>query len=161
MLQTSSQSSLSLVWPHPTQVCLKLQLSRCCLTTLKQNHVNFDLLQSCETTKSGTNLVQKIPTSALTQLCCSYQNFPKAVRNTSDACFRRLEMRNIMWMYNNAVLTQFCLLHPMLQVMANAYLHFCSHSRGSGRSGRKRQDTPPSPVAGIEPVNCGKTCLLI
>ena len=62
--------------------------------------------------------------------------------------------------YINAVFTQFRLPHSLLQVMANAYLHFCSHSRGSGRAGRKRQDTPPSPVAGIRPVKCGETCLL-
>jgi len=54
-------------------------------------------------------------------------------------------------MYINVVFTQFRLPNPMLQVMANAYLHFCSHSRGLGRAGRKRQDTPPSSVAGIEP----------
>ena len=58
--------------------------------------------------------------------------------------------------YINAVFTQF----RWPQVMANAYLHFCSHSRGSGRAGRKCQDTPPSPVAGIRPVKCGETCLL-
>ena len=45
MLQTSSQSSLSLVLPDPTQVefiILKLGLSRVCLTALKQNYVKFD-----------------------------------------------------------------------------------------------------------------------
>ena len=66
-----------------------------------------------------------------------------------------------MSMYTNVVFTQFRLPHFLLQVVANAYLHFCSHSRGSGEAGRKRQDTPPSPAAGIETVKCGKTCLLI
>ena len=52
-------------------------------------------------------------------------------------------------------------LHPLLQDMVNAYLHFCSHSRGSGRAGRKRQDIPPSPVAGTGPIRCREICLLI
>ena len=52
-------------------------------------------------------------------------------------------------------------LHPLLQDMVNAYLHFCSHSRGSGRAGRKRQDIPPSPVAGTGPIRCREICFLI
>ena len=36
-----------------------------------------------------------------------------------------------------------------LQVVANVYLHSCSHSRGVGQAERRRQDTPPSPAAGL------------
>ena len=80
----------------------------------------------------------------------------EAVRNALDAGFI-LEIHNTYVNVLINVFTQF----RLLQVMANAYLHFCSHSRGLDGAGRKRQDTPPSSVAGIEAVNCGKTCFLI
>ena len=81
----------------------------------------------------------------------------EAVRKALDACFI-LEIHNTyVNVLINVVFTQF----RLLQVMANAYLHFCSYSRGLGGAGRKSQDTPPSSVAGIEAVNCGKTCFLI
>ena len=53
-------------------------------------------------------------------------------------------------------------LHAVsLHHMVNAYLHFWSHSRGSGRAGRKRQKIPPSPVAGTGPIRCREICFLI
>ena len=99
-LQTFSQSSLGLMCPDPTQVefvSLKLGLSRFCLTVLKQNHVKFDFLQSCETTKFGTNLVQKIPSyvsPGTVLLLIGYMIGFEAARTASDACFRRIEMHN-------------------------------------------------------------------
>ena len=98
-LQTLSQSSLSLMCPDPTQVefiSLKLGLSRFCLTALKHNHVKFDFLQSCETTKFGTNLVQKNPyvSPDTVLLLIGYMIGFEAARTALDACFRRIEMHN-------------------------------------------------------------------
>ena len=44
-----------------------------------------------------------------------------------DACFRSFEMLNT---YEKVFSATF--------LPANAYLHFCFHSRGSGRAGRKQ-----------------------
>ena len=118
----------------PTQVectSFKLGLSRCCLTALKQNHVKFDFLQSCETTKSSS---KQISTSVLRLYDRLYEMFRTFVLEIYKCVI-------LTWMYINVVVTQFRLPNPLLQVMANAYLHFCSHSRGSGRAGRKCQDT--------------------
>ena len=152
MLQTFSQSSLSLVWPDPTQAeftSLKLGLSRVCLTALITWNSIFSKA-ACETTKSSS---KQISTSVLRLYDRLYEMFRTFVLEIYKCII-------LTWMYINVVFTQFRLPNPMLQVMANAYLHFCSHSRESGRAGRKRQDIPPSPVAGIEPSQTWENLLL-